>query len=129
MERYVKYNENPRDNRVGDCTVRAISTLTGEDWDTTYILLCVQGFLMKNMPSANCVWGAYLRACGYHRAIVPDECPDCYTVERFCEDHPNGKYMLALSSHVVAVIDGRAYDTWNSLGEIVNYYWYKEEEK
>lgn len=127
MERYRSYNENPEEKNVGDCTVRAISTVLGQDWETTYIGLAVMGFILCDMPSANHVWGAYLREKGYHRDIIPDECPDCYTVEEFCEDHPKGRYLLALSGHVVAVIDGFFYDTWNSAGGVPIFYWHREE--
>lgn len=127
MDRYRNYNENPRGKRVGDCTVRAISTLLDRDWESTYIDLAVMGFIMCDMPSANHVWGAYLRERGYRRDVIPNECPDCYTVREFCEDRPHGRYMLALSGHVIAVVDGQYYDTWDSGDEIPTYYWYKEE--
>lgn len=127
MERYRSFNENPGNKNVGDCTVRAISTLLDQDWEATYIGLAMQGFLLCDMPASNHVWGSYLRKNGYRRDIIPDECPDCYTVREFCEDHPKGRYMLALSGHVVAVVDGYYYDTWDSGDKIPIYYWYKEE--
>ena len=71
---------------------------------------------MGDMPSANAVWGAYLRGKGFVRQIIPDTCPDCYTVAD-----------LALSGHVVCVINGDWIDTWDSGGEIPLYYWHKEE--
>ena len=56
-----------------------------------------------------------------------DECPDCYTVADFAAEHPSGTYILSLSGHVVCVMDGDYYDTWDSGGEIPLYYWCKEE--
>ena len=58
------------------------------------------------MPSANNVWGSYLRDIGYKRYIIPNTCPDCYTVRDFCIEHAHGRYILATGSHVVAVVDG-----------------------
>ena len=113
---------------MGDCTVRAISKATGKEWGETYLAMAVQGYLEGDMPSANAVWGAYLRRIGYRRYIVPDTCPDCYTVGRFSDDHPDGTFILALSGHVVCVQDGVIYDSWNSENEIVLYYWQKESE-
>lgn len=84
---------------------------------------------MGDMPSANHVWGAYLRAKGFTRRIVPDTCPDCYTVREFAEEHPHGTYILALSGHVVAVKDGNYYDTWNSGDETPIYYWFRKDEE
>ena len=83
---------------------------------------------MLDMPSANAVWGSYLRKKGFVREIIPNTCPDCYTVEDFCRDNPKGTYILALSGHVVAVIDGKYYDTWDSGDEIPIYYWYRKDD-
>ena len=124
---FRQYNANPDGNLTIDCTVRAISTALNQDWDTTYIGVCLEGFCMKSMPSANSVWGAYLRRHGYVRNIIPDSCPDCYTVADFCADNPRGVFILALSSHVIAVIDGDYYDTWDSGNEIPLYYWQRKE--
>lgn len=119
----IFYNPNPHGKRVGDCTVRAISKALGQSWEQTYVGLSLQGFSAGDMPSANATWGAYLRSHGFRRRIIPDECPDCYTVRDFAEDHPNGTYILALASHVVCLIDGHIYDTWDSQDETPLYYW------
>lgn len=119
------YNPNPNGARVGDCTVRALSKALDKSWEQTYSELAVQGFAMCDMPSANHVWGAYLRKNGFKKYIMPDECPDCYTVRDFCRDNPKGVFVLALSGHVVAVRDGNYFDTWDSGGEVPLYYWKK----
>ena len=124
---YQPYNPNPMKQRVGDCTIRAICKATGKSWDEVYIGTALQGYIMANMADANAVWGAYLKRLGYKREIVPDTCPDCYTVSAFAEDHPRGTYILALSGHVVCVSDGDYYDAWDSGNEIPIYYWFKEE--
>ena len=123
---YVPFNPNPKRNHVGDCTVRAISKATGESWDKTYSALSAQGYAMADMPSANHVWGAYLRKKGFVQHVLPDTCPDCYTVADFARDHPRGMYILALSGHVVAVNDGDYFDSWDSGDEIPLYYWEKK---
>lgn len=123
---YSYYNINPRGKNVGDCVVRAISKATGQDWGEAYLALCVQGYMEGDLPSANAVWGAYLRTLGYRRQIMPDTCPDCYTVAEFAAEHPFGTYILALSGHVVCVQDGTIYDSWDSSNEIVLYFWEKE---
>jgi len=35
---------------------------------------------MSDMPSANRVWMAYLKKIGFKKYLIPDTCPDCYTV-------------------------------------------------
>jgi len=118
------YNANPVAKRAGDCTVRAISKVMGKSWDEVYIGLCTYGLKLYDMPSSNAVWGEYLKDNGYTKHIV--NCPGCYTVEDFTNEHRQGSYLLALSGHVVASVDGDFYDTWNSGSEIVIYYWRKE---
>ena len=122
---YVRYNANPYQNRTIDCVIRAISVLTGESWDDIFIDLSVQAFFMKDVMSANRVWESYLEQRGYEEHILPYTCPDCYTVIDFCEDFPEGRYMLATGSHVIAVIDGDYYDTWDSGDEPILYSWEK----
>lgn len=124
---YSYFNPNPAGARVGDCTVRAISKATGEDWERVYCGLCAEGMRLCDMPSANHVWGAYLRRHGFRRYALPDACPDCYTVADFCRDHPSGVYVLSLSGHVVCVKDGHYHDTWDSGAGVPAYYWQKED--
>lgn len=80
---YIHYNPNPRGNFVGDCVIRAICKLTVKSWDDAYLNVAIQGFMMKDMPTANHVWGAYLKFEGYSQHLLPDTCPDCYTVMDF----------------------------------------------
>lgn len=122
------FNPNPAGIAVGDCVVRAICAATGESWDKTYVGLAVTGLDLADMPSANAVWGAYLRRKGYARHTLPDRCPDCYTVRDFAAEHPRGIYILALGGHVVTVKDGRYLDAWDSGAEIPLYVWTKKGE-
>lgn len=124
---YKKLNVNPVCRRGDDCTVRAIATVLDRPWEKVYIDLCIYGLKEYDMPSSNHVWGAYLLDNGYTRHIVPNTCPLCYTVKQFAEEHPKGRFILALHGHVVAVIDGEYIDSWDSGEEIPIYYWQKGE--
>lgn len=119
-------NPNPSYNLVGDCVIRALSLATGDDWDKTYLGVVIKGYDMKDMPSSNAVWGAYLKSLGFKRYIIPNECSDCYTVNDFAKEHNSGVYILATGTHVVTVKDGDYYDTWDSGKEIPIYYFVKE---
>lgn len=124
---FRKLNLNPLHKRADDCTVRAISTVMNKPWEEIYADLCLEGLRYYDMPSANHVWGSYLKKKGFKRHIIPDSCPQCYTVAEFARDNPRGSYILALHGHVVPVIDGDYIDTWDSGERIPIYYW--EEEK
>ena len=121
------YNPNPLNKRVGDCVIRAVSKVLDWEWNDTYTALCLQGYVMSDLPSSNQIWGAFLRKQGFIRQVIPNECPDCYTVEDFCKDHPTGIYVLGTGSHAVAVVDGFYYDAWESGREQPIYYYEKGE--
>lgn len=120
------YNPNPLGKKIGDCVIRAVSRATNQNWDKTFIELCLQAFMMKDMPSSNSVWGSYLHNKGFKQIAVNDDCPDCYTVERFCYEYPQGEYIVGTGTHVVFVKDGNYYDSWDSGNEVITSYWKKE---
>ena len=128
MFRY--FNPNPAKKLVGDCVIRGICKLIGDDWETTYTRIIVQGYKMFDMPSSNAVWGAYLKENGYSIEIISDDLDTglkYYTIKDFCEQHKYGRYLVATGSHVVAVVDGDYYDTWDSGDEVPLYFWRKED--
>lgn len=124
---FVEFNPNPDSKDVGDCVVRALSAVTGKTWDYVYIGLSMLGYEMRDMPSANRVWGEYLRRMGFHRHIIPDQCPNCYTIKDFCKDHQKGIFVLATGSHTVAVISGSYLDSWDSGDEAPVFYYSLED--
>lgn len=115
---YIYYNPNPAGNLVGDCVIRAICKSTGKSWDEVYDELHEVGRQLKDMPSSNYVWAAYLKRLGYKRRVIPDTCPDCYTVRNFIQDYPYGNYILGTGTHVIVVVDGDYYDAWDSGNEV-----------
>lgn len=124
---FLELNLNPMARRVGDCAVRAVALALAMDWESAFWLLADAGCAMCDMPSSDAVWSALLRQHGFRRAAIPDSCPDCYTAEDFCREHPEGVYVLAFGGHVATVIDGCLYDTWDSSGLSPQYYFYRED--
>ena len=125
---FREFNNNPTGRRVGDCAIRAVSLALNKDWESTYLLIALNGLQMGDMPSSNSVWGSVLRQAGSVRENLPNTCPDCYTVRDFCEEHPKGTYVLGLSGHVVTAKDGNWYDIWDSGDETVLFYWRRKGE-
>jgi len=125
---FIKENLNPHRWQVGDCVIRAISKTFNQPWLQTYDEICELGREMYDMPSSNAVWQAYLKQNGYKRYGISNTCPNCYTIRDFCEDHPDGRYILGTGSHVVAVVDGDFFDTWDSGFEVPIYYFIHESE-
>lgn len=123
---YLFWNSNPKGLKIGDCVVRALSAALNQSWERTYVDLCIEGFMFKDMPNSNSVWDSFLRSKGYKRYAIPDTCPECYTIGQFAEDNPKGIYIVATGSHVVCIDNGAIKDNWDSSDEIPTYYYTKE---
>ena len=123
---FVYYNPNPYQKNVGDCVIRALSKALDKSWEDVYIELCVQGLYMADMPPSDNVWGLYLRSKGYKHCLIPNTCPDCYTISDFAAEYPIGIYIVGTGKHVVCIQDGVIYDSWNSGNEVPTHYFTKD---
>lgn len=119
---YVYENTNPQKKNVGDCAIRAVAKATDQTWIQAYMALYVHGLQLADLANSDAVWTSYLRERGFTRGVIPNTCPDCYTVADFAEDHPDGTFVLGTGSHAVAVIDGTIYDAWDSSNAIPIFY-------
>ena len=120
---FVYYNPNPDRKNTTDCTIRALTKALDLTWDEVYAKVSFAGLVLHDMPDKNYVWSKVLKDNGFRRYIIPDTCPDCYTVRDFCVDHRSGTYVLCLDGHVVAVKDGDHYDAWDSGDGVPIFYW------
>lgn len=121
---WIKYNSNPVGANTEDCAIRAVSVALNVSWDEAFDMIAKMAKNMATTMNANAAWGAVLRQHGFKRAVIPNTCPDCYTVEDFCKEHPEGVYVLGTGTHAIAAIDGNYIDTWRSGNEVPQYYWY-----
>lgn len=124
---YIFYNPNPISANVADCAVRAVAKALGISWEEAYIKLTINGLNMGDIIASDNVWGSVLRQNGFYKEVIPNTCPDCYTVDDFCRDNPTGIYVLGFGGHVATVVDGDLYDSWDSSRMIPIYYWYRKE--
>ena len=123
---FIYCNPNPKDLKIGDCVIRSICIAENKSWEEIYLDLMAKCFELKDIPTSNEAWSKYLMSIGYKRHIVPDTCPDCYTVADFAKDNPTGTYILATGTHTVTVKDGNYYDTWDSGDKAIIWYFDKE---
>jgi len=124
---WKRFNPNPEGKSVGDCTVRAICAAMSFDWLNAYDDLCTEGRMFFDMPSSNAVFGSYLHLQGFQKFLVQNRFDNIITIRRFADMHPRGIFVLATGTHVVTVIDGDYYDSWDSGNEIVIYYYTLED--
>ena len=124
---YTYFNPNPFQHFIEDCAARALSKALSIDWDMASAILANAGIKMGYNADDKRVFYAILREQGFDREVIPNTCPDCYTAEDFCIEHPKGTYILGFGDHVAAVVDGTIYDTWDSRKEKPFFYWHKKE--
>ena len=120
MKEYIRYTRNPK-NETNDCIIRSIANAEDRDWVDVMRDMCDLAISMYNMPNAYEVNQAYMEKKGY-----PEEytfASDNITVETFCEQHPEGRWVVLLEDHALSVINGDFYDLTNSLNEKVVSYW------
>lgn len=122
---YRYYNPNPASKKTGDCVVRALSKALDISWEDTYWKLCATGSISYDMPNSNYIWGKLLLQNGFKKSTVPDDCPECYTIEDFAREHQHGVFVIGTGSHAVTIVDGVIYDAWDSGEEQPVYYYSK----
>ena len=127
---FIRLNLNPYGLDTGDCVIRALTLALSYNWFMIHDELSFLSRKMGDMPSSNRVWKQYLRNKGLVEETIETDCPNCLTVRQFCVSHPIGTYILSTceyevansiivtGSHVIAVIDGDYYDTWDSGADI-----------
>ena len=121
----VRYNANTRGTRTGDCTARAISLAFNMDYSKARKALndSAKGDRYLHYNSITNVIKV-IKQLGGSEAIKTDE---KITVGDWVDKHASGTYILHCNrngvphgpgGHLVCVIDGKIYDSWDSR----NYY-------
>lgn len=131
----VKYNANTRGTRTGDCTARAISLAFGIDYQQArkalndsakaHNLANKRPFWEYNSHS-NCIEVIRNLGGGGLNGNV-----ERIPVGEFADNHSTGTYIIWCSktglsnvgNHLVTIIDGKIYDSWDSRGYMVKGYW------
>lgn len=104
---YIFYNPNPEGKSTGDCVIRALTKALNKSWEQVYVELCLQGYILGDMPSSNSVWSSYLKHNGFKKHLIPDTCPDCYTIIDFTKDFNKGIFLLGTGEHAYSRSDSK----------------------
>lgn len=121
--KWIKYNANSRGAYAGDCVKRALSVVYSLPYDEVSKELN----RIKRAGGASAyndywVFTRFLSDRGDKLKGVSDN----VTLEEFADSHPQGVYFVEtgksngrISDHVVAVVNGDIYDSWDSRKEKV----------
>ena len=120
------YNANPKGKKTCDCSIRAVSTALGLSYEETAREMLEYTFktgLMINDPKHI---DKFLCSKGWVKCNQPRKSDNTrYTGIEFCENAMNygiAKFNYDVTrvianmgtQHIVAIMDGKIYDTWDS---------------
>ncbi len=113
IETYKFCNPHPQGKLLGDCVKRAICLAESSDYHETQINLNrLKRELHLKKYNESGVWKEYFLRHGYNKisfpAVKDEKRMDGYS---FAESHPTGSYILRMSHHLTACVDGVILDT------------------
>ena len=96
---FKKCNMNPKNLKVGDCVVRALTLADeDEDWKRVYKELCEIGLKPNNKR---------------------------FTLKEYIDDNPDMQFVASIAKHLTFVDKGTLIDTWNCSSKCLGNYWIK----
>ena len=123
------HNANPKNRITGDCVFRAFTLAMQQDYNTTVMemaeLMCKTGYALNDSKGES----EYLKTKGWVKHTQPKK-PDGtkYTGEEFCKmlAKKGERYVAHIGGHhMVAIVDCKVWDIWNSTGKCIGNYWTK----
>ena len=131
------HNENPWKRVTGDCTFRALATAMEKPWKEVVMemaeMSCRTGYAINDKKGIE----RYLKEQGWVKHKQPRKQDwKKYTGVEFCEllqsnecDLPVSKrarYIAHIGGHhIVAIVNGQVWDTWDSTDGCIGNYWTK----
>ena len=128
-ETYQYYNPNPREDErkawdTGDCVVRAFAVAADIDWVEAFDKLVAVARREYRMVNSKDSYRLLFEELGYkYTGCKPVRGKKRMTLEEFCKKHKKGAYIVDISNHMTAVVDGCCWDTWNPTKKCVCCYW------
>lgn len=124
------YNANPK-NKVGDdCVIRAICTALNQPWEQTVRELTEVGIKYGYVVNDPNTYKRYLKAKGWTIHKQPRKADNTkYIGKEFCNNiaKQNQNYIAHIGGgHIVAIINGKVNDIWDSTDGCIGNYWIKE---
>lgn len=126
---YKYYQPNKKDlkDNYGDCVIRSLTKVLDMEWLKVFDSLLPYARELQCMPNGKPCYENFLKDNGFvYVGISNKKGSKRPTVDRFAKDHKTGTYVLRVAHHIVAVVDGYYYDTWDSGEKSLYGYWEKK---
>lgn len=124
---YYQPNKKDLKDDYGDCVIRALTKALGKEWLEVFDELVP--ISREEQCPYNCkpCYERYILSKGFtYSGISNGKGSKRPTVKEFANSHKNGTYILRVAHHLVTVVDGKYYDTWDSGSKSLYGYWVKE---
>ena len=119
-KRYQYFQPNKKDlkDKVGDCQIRALCKTLNLSWVEAFDLTIPICRELQTYTIFDCdlkKTKEAMRTFGFeYTGVSNKKGTKRPTVDSFAKDHPTGTFILSVAHHVVACVDGKYYDTWDS---------------
>lgn len=126
--KFVRYNANSTGRNTGDCVCRALSLAYNMSYTATHTEL-VKRAGKGNRYNIRPVYEGFIEDHGVESIVLQ---ADLLTLAEFCDTYgKSGTYLVLTNedkdrkyaSHIVCVIDGAVYDSWDSCKSYVKRYY------
>lgn len=111
--KWIEYNPNPQKKNTGDCSIRAYTKAADITWDEAYDVAMEWGRKLAAIPDDHSVVHRILSKHFGYEYTKPAK-GEKITVNQFAIAHKHGTYVLWVRGHVVTVVNGHYYDSWDS---------------
>lgn len=137
------HNANPKGKITPDCSIRAISTVLRQSWEQTLREMTELSIKTGYFINENKCIDKYMQSKGFTLCKQPRKDDNTkYTGKEFCRTlmHPIYSEDLKLTNkafeinrilanigghHIVAIMSGQVWDTWNSTSGTIGKVWVK----
>ncbi|MBR4533900.1 MAG: hypothetical protein IKO85_05085 [Bacteroidaceae bacterium] len=126
---FTYYQPNDKDikDTFGDCVIRALTKAENLSWVDVFDELTPIARELQCMPNGKPCYEEFLKRRGYEYVGVSNKRGTKRpTVSSFTLAHRQGVFIARVAHHIVAVVDGRFYDTWDSGQKSLYGYWVKK---
>ena len=127
------YNANPKNRYTGDCVVRALTVALEKPYEEILMELVEIQLNQGYSATSKDAYSRLLAKYGWKKQKQPKREYGVYTAKytgkEFCEEiaEPGVRYFAHIGGHhVVAIVDCKVWDIWNSTGDCIGNYWVKE---
>lgn len=118
--RFQYYNNNPDQLIENDCVTRAISLVSGLEYDevTADLFRCAKLFRCPRL----CVC-CYENLLNYVYKYPKVDCAVGMTIGEFASKFQDGRYLTRVDGHLSSVVNGVIYDTWDCSEKVITDCW------